>query len=148
MSLPLAIASDHAGYQLKNEIIGYLAGQDIALRDLGPYDGQVADYPPMARRVAHFVQNHYQGMGILVCGSAIGMCIAANRFPGVRAILAPTVEYARLGRSHNDGNVLCLGGRLTSHSLALEIVDVFLKTEFEGGRHQARVDMLDKLDML
>jgi ribose 5-phosphate isomerase B len=143
--MPIAIASDHAGYQLKKAVAGYLAGKGLAVEDLGPYDDQTADYPLMARQVARLIQKNPAGRGILFCGSAIGMCIAANRFSGVRAILAPTVEHARLGRLHNDGNILCLGGRITPQPLALEIVDVFLNTGFEGGRHQARVDMLDKL---
>jgi ribose 5-phosphate isomerase B len=143
--MPVVIASDHAGYQLKKSLIDRLADQGIEVEDLGPFNDQVCDYPLMARKVVNFIQKNQGWKGVLVCGSSLGMCIAANRFPGVRAIAASTVEHARLGRSHNNGNVLCLGGRLTPEPLALEILDVFLNTDFEGGRHQARVDMLDML---
>ena len=93
--------------------------------------------------VARSVAQGRSQRGVLVCGSGVGMCMSANRFPRVRAVLAPTVDHARLGRQHNDANVLCLGERLTPRDLALEILDAFLQTDFEGGRHQRRIDLID-----
>ena len=141
----IVIAADHAGFELKQAIIDYLNEKGHQVVDLGPFSNQASDYPQKAALAVKALKAGQGEMGVLVCGSGIGMDIAANRFLGIRAVLAPTVDHARLGRSHNNGNVLCLGARLTPPGLALKIVEEFIKTPFEGGRHQRRVDMLDQM---
>lgn len=140
-SNPIFIASDHAGFDFKKQLI--LQRPDIAWRDLGPSDASSTDYPDWADRVAAEVAAG-KGIGVLVCGSGIGMCIRANRYKKVRAAMAWDTISARLSREHNDANVVCLGARLIPFGLALEIIDTFFKTEFAGGRHQGRVDKLDQ----
>ena len=141
MSEKVYIAADHAGYSLKQKIIEKFP----TLVDLGPSDESRVDYPDFAEKVAKSVAQS-KSKGILVCGSGIGMAISANKVAGVRAASAWDVTSARLSREHNDANVLCLGARLTGVEVALEIVATFLKTPFEGGRHQQRVDKMTALE--
>ncbi|ADK85747.1 ribose 5-phosphate isomerase B [Desulfarculus baarsii DSM 2075] len=141
--MKIAIGCDHAGLTLKNEIARHLRALGHEIDDKGTHAAESTDYPDWAAQVARAVAAGQVQRGVLVCGSGIGMSISANRFKGVRAVLAPSVEYARLGRQHNDGNVLCLGERLTPLDEALAITDVFLNTDFEGGRHQRRVQKMD-----
>lgn len=143
--MKIAMGCDHAGLELKNEIISHLRGLGHQVEDVGAFSGQSTDYPDWAALVAKAVASGQAERGVLICGSGIGMCITANRFKGVRAVLAPSVEYARLGRQHNDGNVLCLGERLTTLDEALNITDTFMSTQFEGGRHQRRTQKIDTL---
>ncbi len=141
----IAVGSDHAGFKLKEAIKKYLAQKGHEVEDVGTHSDASTDYPDYAAGVAKAVAQGRVPAGVLVCGSGVGMCMTANRFRGVRAVLAPTVEHARLGRLHNNANVLCLGERLTPSDLAFEILDTFLSQEFEGGRHQKRVDKIDSV---
>ena len=136
----IVIASDHAGFERKAQLVDYLKTKGYDVVDLGPDNGQNSiDYPLKAQELVHTLKKNDNTRGILVCGSGIGMCIAANRFPFIRAALVYDVEAARLSRQHNDANVLCLGGRMTDTQTAQKLVDTFLTTPFEGGRHARRV---------
>ena len=141
----IAIGSDHGGFNLKNAVGERLAAQGHEVQDMGVFSTDSADYPFQAAAVSLAVAQGRAQRGVLVCGSGIGMCMTANRFPGIRAALAPTVEHARLGRAHNDANVLCLGERLTPTDQALAILNVFLTTDFDGGRHQRRIEEIDQV---
>ena len=137
----LYIASDHGGFRLKNEIKEHLRIQDIEAEDLGCYTSESCDYPDFAHKLAYRILEK-GGRGILVCGTGRGMSIAANRHVGIRASHCTDTFSARMTRLHNDSNVLCLGERITGTGLALDIVDVWLRTEFEGGRHLRRVEKI------
>lgn len=140
--MPLVhLASDHAGYALKDLLARELSGRGFTVKDHGTDSGESCDYPVFAHRLCSAVLSE-GGRGILVCGSGIGMSMAANRHEGIRAALCATELHARLSRRHNDANVLCLGARITGEELALAIMAAFLETGFEGGRHQRRVDQI------
>jgi ribose 5-phosphate isomerase B len=141
----IIIASDHAGYHLKEAIKQHLADLGTAVVDKGPFDDQTVDYPDFGAAAAREVAEGRVPMGILCCGSGIGMAMVANRFPGVRAICCVDTDTARMARKHNDANVLTLGGRRTAKHYAFEIIDVFLSTSFDGGRHERRVQKIDTL---
>lgn len=136
------LASDHAGATLKNQIRDHLMNNDADITDLGTNGPDSVDYPDFAARLAEAMVTDTDARGILVCGSGIGISIAANRFSHIRAALVTDVTAARLSRQHNDANVLALGERLTGIATALDCVDAFLETDFEGGRHQRRIDKL------
>ncbi len=138
-----AIGSDHAGYELKQRIREHLERQGIKFKDLGTTSEESTDYPDFARAVADQVANRQARFGILVCGSGIGMSIAANKVPGVRAALAVNEQMARLARQHNDANVLCLGQKFVTPDAAMHILDAFLNSNFEGGRHERRVNKFE-----
>jgi len=140
---PLLIASDHAGFELKEKLKRALDGMGVAYRDLGVASADPADYPDQAHALAEGVSRGEAERGLLVCGSGQGMAMAANRHRGVRAALAADEETARLSREHNDSNVLALGGRLVDHDTAERILKVWLETPFAGGRHAARVAKID-----
>ncbi len=140
----IAIGSDHGGFNLKGKIIKFLEEKGYEVKDYGTYSTDSCDYPVYAKAVAKSVANGENEKGIIVCGSGIGVSIAANKVKGVRAALCHESHSAMLSRLHNNANVLCLGERITGESLALDIVDVWLKSEYEGGRHQRRIDMLDE----
>ncbi len=137
----IVIASDHGGYRLKNEIIKHLKTLQLEVNDLGCYNTESCDYPVYAKLVAEEVIKG-DVKGILVCGTGIGMSIAANRFDGIRASHCTDTFSARMTRMHNDSNILCLGERITGAGLAVDIVDIWLNTEFEGGRHKKRLDLI------
>lgn len=137
----ILIGSDHGGFKLKTSIIEHLREQGYEVQDFGCYDEKSCDYPVIAKEVANSVLQT-NGRGILVCGTGIGMSIAANRFDGIRASLCGDTFSARMTKMHNDSNILCLGERVTGTGLALDIVDIWLKTEFEGGRHLNRINMI------
>jgi ribose 5-phosphate isomerase B len=139
----VALGADHAGVALKDAIKRQLDARGLAYTDFGTASTDAVDYPDFAARVAVEVAAGHFDRGILVCGSGIGMAIAANRFSGVRAAPVRDVATARLSREHNDVNVLALGERLTAPDVAHQIVDVFLDTPFAGGRHERRVRKLD-----
>ncbi len=142
--MKIAIASDHAGFDLKSLIIKELK-KEYQVDDLGCDDSQTSvDYPDFASKVAKKIANKNADFGILVCGSGIGISIAANRFSEVRAALCHNQKTAKLSRQHNDANVLCLGARIVKEASALKMVKTFLKTKFEGGRHIKRVEKLSK----
>lgn len=138
----IAIASDHAGFALKQYLVEYLRGKNREVLDLGPDDESSVDYPDFADRLAEALANGQAGHGILICGTGIGISIAANRHRHIRAALCHDVTSARLCREHNNANVLVMGGRLIGTTTAQDCADVFLATEFEGGRHAKRVEKL------
>ena len=142
----IMIASDHAGFSLKQEIAAFLkhGGHDIF--DAGTDGEKSVDYPDYAERVARAVASGAYDRGILVCGSGVGMAIAANKVPGIRAVAALNVETARLSRAHNDTNVLALAGRMTGIEEARQIVRTWLETVFEGGRHNRRLDKIREME--
>jgi ribose 5-phosphate isomerase B len=142
----LAIGSDHAGYRLKETITSSLLDAGHAIDDEGTGNEAAVDYPDFAADVARRVVSGACDRGILVCGTGVGMAMAANKVDGVRAAAAGDLESARLARAHNDANILTLGARITGPDLALAIVRVFLETPFEGGRHQRRVDKIMALE--
>ena len=142
----VAIGADHAGFSLKEAIKGLLAGLGIEVLDFGTGSDASVDYPDFAALVARGVADGAFERGILVCGTGIGMAMAANKIAGVRAAPVTGLESAKLSRLHNDANVLTLGARLTAPALALDIVRTFLDTPFEGGRHQRRVDKITDLE--
>lgn len=140
----MAIGSDHAGFKLKTILRNYLLQQGHDVEDVGTYSEESVHYPEFAFRVAKLVAQGKADRGVLVCGSGIGMCMAANRFKGVRAVHATEPYGAKMSRRHNDANVLCLGERFIGQDMALEILKVWLAEPFEGGRHELRVRMLDE----
>lgn len=140
MNQKIAIASDHGGFILKEFIKSKFP--DIDWLDLGANNDESVDYPKFGQAVGRAVTEDRAGRGVVICGSGIGISIAVNRFPAVRGALCTSREMARLSRQHNDANVLALGARITDEATALECVESFLNTEFEGGRHARRVDQL------
>ena len=138
----ILIASDHAGFNLKSKIIGYLEKRSIKFRDLGTYSPERCHYPEFASRLALQISRRKFDRGILICYSGIGNSIVANRYPGVRAALVHDLKTARLSREHNDSNILVLGAGFVSESRAKRIVDLWLKTAFSGGRHAKRLGQL------
>ena len=144
----IVIASDHAGFALKTHLAEYLRGRGLAVDDLGPDDEGSCDYPDFAHRVAERVVAGREGaervVGVLVCGTGIGMSMAANRHRGVRAALCAEPYSARMSRQHNDANILCLAARVLGVGLAEAIVDAFLDASFEGGRHTRRVAKIER----
>ncbi len=141
----LAIASDHGGYKLKEAIRKHLAERGEKVVDLGTHSEDSVDYPIYGKACAEAVASGKAERGIVVCGTGIGISIAANKVKGIRCGLCTSVEMAEMTRRHNNANILALGGRTTDEELALQIVDTFLDTEFEGGRHKRRTDMLDEM---
>ena len=137
------LASDHAGYDLKEQIKFYLENNNFKVKDLGPFNNDSVDYPDYGKLLGKVIKNNNNTLGIAICGSGIGMSIALNRISGVRAALCHNIEVAKLARNHNDANVLVLGGRFINLDEAINIVDIFSKESFEGGRHKRRVDKLN-----
>ena len=135
----VCIASDHAGYNLKEVIKDYLIDKKISVFDIGPYDNQSVDYPDYAKKLGTRIKLKKSDMGILVCGSGTGMAICANKIKTIRAAVCYNLKSTRLSRQHNNANIIALGSRLTKKNLSLKLVEVFLKTKFEGGRHLRRV---------
>jgi len=142
----VALGADHAGFQLKEAVRRFLDAQHVPHEDFGTFSPESVDYPGYAARVAAAVASGEFERGILVCGTGIGMAMAANKIAGIRAAPVGDLESARLSREHNNANILALGGRLTPIDRALEIVRVFLDTPFSGGRHQRRLDQIASLE--
>jgi len=140
---PLLIASDHAGFELKEKLKRALQERGVAFDDLGTHSPDSVDYPDYARQVARAISQGEAERGVLVCGSGQGMAMTANRYHGVRAALPWSEETARLSREHNDANVLALGGRVLPADAAEKILQVWLDTPFQGGRHAGRVKKID-----
>ncbi len=138
----IAIASDHAGFELKNELKDDLMGRGFTILDLGADSLESVDYPDFGYALAGAMKEGKAKRGVLVCGSGIGISIAANRHPEIRAALIHDALGARLSRQHNDANVICFGGRTVGADVALDCLKIFLETEFEGARHARRVDKL------
>ena len=144
MSKEIYIACDHAGYGLKSVLSGALEGWGYAVKDLGTTDSDKSvDYPDYAEKLAHALKEK-SCLGVLICGSGIGISIAANRYPWLRVALCCDEDMAKLARQHNDANVIAFGARLTEESQALKALEAFLGAEFEGGRHSARVEKLNR----
>ncbi|MEG0431488.1 MAG: ribose 5-phosphate isomerase B [Anaerovoracaceae bacterium] len=144
--MKIAIASDHGGYELKELIIGYLMSQEIEFLDLGTNSGESVDYPSFGKKCAEAVVAGDADRGIVICGTGIGISMAANKVKGARCALCTSVEMAQLSREHNDANVLALGGRILTNELAIQILDKWLETKFEGGgRHERRVAALNEM---
>ena len=141
----LAIASDHGGFELKETLKVHLRQNypNLHVTDMGPYHTDSVDYPDFAQKVATSILDGRHSSGILICGTGIGISIAANRFKGIRAALVYSPLTAEMSRRHNNANILCLGGRTTSPEDALSYLDIWLTTDFEGGRHQTRLNKLD-----
>ena len=142
----IVAGSDHAGLQLRAEVVRVAREQGFEVDDLGPFSGDSVDYPDYARQVAEAVAAGRATLGILVCGTGIGMSIAANKVKGVRAAHCTTEFEARMARAHNDANVLCVGERVVGLGLGGAVVKAFLETPFEGGRHQRRVQKMTDLE--
>lgn len=142
----IAIGCDHGGLELKNAIIAHLKERNIEYKDFGIYENHSVDYPDIALPVCKSVQSGEAEKAILVCGTGIGMSIAANKLKGIRAAVCTDHFSTRFTRLHNNTNVLCLGGRVLGPGLALELTDLFLDTPFEGGRHQTRIDKIADIE--
>lgn len=139
------VGSDHAGFDLKEEIKRFLNEKgEYPVTDMGTFSNEPVDYPIIAHQVAKNISEKRFHWGILVCGSGIGMSIVANRYPRVRAALCSNLFAVKVSRQHNDANILVLGGRVLGTDLALEMVDLFLHTQFEGGRHQRRLEQIER----
>ena len=142
----IALGSDHGGYGLKQEIIGYLEEKGIEYKDYGCYDESPCDYPVFGKKAAQAVVSGECEKGILICGTGIGISIAANKIKGVRAALCHDVFSAKATRQHNDSNMLAMGQRVIGEGLALEILHAWLESEYEGGRHDARIQKMMALE--
>ncbi|MBI4411617.1 MAG: ribose 5-phosphate isomerase B [Deltaproteobacteria bacterium] len=144
--MKIVLASDHAGFPLKKEVIGALKEIKASFEDLGCHSENSVDYPDFASQVARKVSAGEAERGILLCGTGVGMAITANKFKGVRAAAIGDLFTAKASREHNDLNVLCLGGRVVKPVVAREIVKTFLQTPFAGGRHEKRVEKIKKIE--
>jgi ribose 5-phosphate isomerase B len=144
-NLNLAIGGDHAGFGLKNKIIEHLKGKGHSIKDFGTYSEESTDYPDYAHPVSKGVQEKEFNFGILICGSANGINMTANKYPGIRSAICWKEEIAELARLHNDANIIALPARFIEEEEAIKAVDTFLNTRFEGGRHQKRVEKINKL---
>lgn len=142
----IAIGSDHGGYELKEHVKKHLVENGMEVKDFGTFSEASVDYPDCAKPVCEAVINGEAERGILLCGTGIGISIAANKYNGIRAALCSDVYSAMMAKQHNNANILCLGGRVTGRELAFMIVDTWLKTEFEGGRHADRIKMIHDIE--
>jgi ribose 5-phosphate isomerase B len=141
MKETIIIGCDHAAYELKDKIVDFLEKKGIAVKDIGTFSQDSVNYPDYANQVAQAVETKECDRGILLCGTGLGMSMAANRHKGIRAALCNDIFSAKMSRLHNNSNVLVMGGRVVGDILAMEIVDTWLGTQFEGGRHQMRLDL-------
>ncbi len=138
------IGSDHAGFDLKEKIKDFLTSKNIQVEDLGTYSKESCDYPIFAQKVCEHVLKE-NSLGILICGTGIGMSMCANRFKGIRAALCTNEYMAKMSKLHNNANILCIGARVIGEALAMEIVNSFISTSFEEGRHLKRIKLMDSL---
>ena len=146
MNKPILVACDHAALDMKAEVIKHLESQGYKCEDYGTYTKDSCNYPDYAEKVCTDIYNGIGDMGILICGTGIGMSMAANKCKGIRAALCSDTFSAKFTRLHNNANVLCMGARTIGAGLACDIADIFVKTSFEGGRHQTRIDMVMALE--
>ena len=142
LSLPVAIGSDHAGFNYKEAIISFLDGKNVAWKDFGTYSAESVDYPDFAHPVADAVESGEVAFGILICGSANGVAITANKHQQIRAAVCWGEELAELARKHNDANIICIPARFVRESEVEKMLEIFIHTDFEGGRHEARVNKI------
>lgn len=144
--MKIALGADHGGYELKNEIRTHLESQGIEVLDLGTNSKESVDYPKYGFMVGDAIINGKADLGVIVCGTGLGISMAANKVPGIRAAVCTETYSARMAREHNNANILALGGRVVGVGLALDIVDIFIKTPFAGGRHARRVDLISSIE--
>lgn len=144
--MKIAIGCDHGGFEHKNAIAEHLKERGFEVNDFGIYENKSVDYPEIALKVANSVAAGENTLGILVCGTGIGMSMAANKVNGIRAAAVSDHFSAKYTRLHNNANILCLGGRVIGIGTALELTDLFVDTEYEGGRHQRRIDMITEIE--
>lgn len=142
LNKPVAIGSDHAGYEYKEDLISFLEARDLTFRDFGTHSKDSVDYPDFAHPVADAVEKGEAAFGILICGSANGVSITANKHKGIRAAVCWGEELAKLGREHNDANIICIPARFVREGDAEKMVQLFMTTPFEGGRHKQRVEKI------
>ena len=142
LQLPVALGGDHAGFSYKAQLIAFLEKKEIPVLDLGPFSDASVDYPDFAHPVAQAVEEGKAAFGVLICGSGNGVAITANKHAGIRAALCWEKELAQLARSHNNANVLCMPARFVTVEAAIEMLQAFLETPFEGGRHENRVQKI------
>lgn len=142
----IALGCDHGGYDIKNAVIGYLKEKGIKYTDFGCYSTESVDYPVYAYKVASAVASGKAELGILCCGTGIGISMAANKVKGIRAAVCSDAFCAEMTRRHNNANILCMGGRVIDSAKAVELADIFLHTDFEGGRHMNRVQMITDIE--
>ena len=140
----IVIGSDHVGFQLKESINNYLTSGGINFVDFGVMTNDQIDYPVIAKKVSYAVAKNEFDFGLLFCGTGVGMSISANKVRNIRAVVCSEPYSAKMARAHNDANILCLGSMVVGKDLAQEIIDIFLCTSFEGGRHEARIKMLEE----
>lgn len=140
--LPVAIGADHAGYEFKEALSSFLEGKKIDYKDFGTYSPDSVDYPDFAHPVADAVEQGLASFGILICGSANGVAMTANKHQGIRAAVCWGEELAELARKHNNANIICIPARFVREGDAEKMIDIFMKTDFEGGRHSNRVDKI------
>src|SRR5690606_12538924 len=143
MTHPILIASDHAGFELKQHLLPFLKARGFAVKDIGTDGPDSVDYPDFGAKAARAILNKEAAWGIVVCGTGIGISIAANRFKGIRCALCTSPEMGRLAKEHGDCNLIALGGRTTSPELAEKIVEAFINAEFQGDRHTRRIGKMD-----
>ena len=143
--MKIAIGSDHAGYELKEEVKQKLLNEGHEIVDCGCDSAESVDYPIYGHAIGRTVASGECERGVAICGSGIGISIACNKVPGIRAALCTSVEMAEMCRRHNNANVICMGARMISRELAFEMIDTWLATDFEGGKHERRINMLDDI---
>jgi len=142
LTLPVAVGSDHAGFEYKEDVISFLDGKSVTWKDFGTFSADSVDYPDFAHPVANAVESGEASFGILICGSANGVAITANKHQGIRAAVCWEDEIAELARKHNNANVICIPARFVREGLVEEMIERFMHTDFEGGRHKTRVDKI------
>ena len=142
LTLPVAIGCDHAGFEFKEAVISFLDGKDVSWKDFGTYSTASVDYPDFAHPVANAVEKGEASFGILICGSGNGVAISANKHQGIRAALCWEEQLAELARKHNNANVICIPARFVREESVEKMIEIFMHTDFEGGRHKARVDKI------
>lgn len=139
---PIAIGCDHAGFDVKEDLLSFLDGKEMVYKDFGTFSTDSVDYPDFAHPVAYSVENGESAFGILLCGSANGVAITANKHPGIRAAICWGEELAELARKHNNANIICIPARFITDGLAEKMLDIFMNTAFEGGRHERRIEKI------
>jgi ribose 5-phosphate isomerase B len=144
--MKIAIGCDHVAVELKKDVIEHLKENNFEIIDCGTYTEERAHYPEFAHKVCEKIQTNEVEYGVLICGTGVGMSIAANKHSGIRAVVCSDTFSAKASKQHNDSNVLCFGARVVGKELAFDIVDSFFNAEYQGGRHQIRIDMLNELD--
>lgn len=143
MKLNIAIGADHGGFALKELIKEFLSNNGYSFKDFGVYNSERVDYPVIAKEIANNVAEGKFDRGIIICGSGLGVAISANKIKGIRAVTCHDTYSSKMSRAHNDANILTMGGRVIGADLAFDVVKIWLETEFEGGRHKSRVDMIE-----